>query len=76
MDGIIVFLKTFALFLIDNDIVNDNANGVIVCEEMSDDELWTGVTKDEIETLMDEEYQTFAIWKRVIKEEKYGERNL
>jgi len=34
----------------------------IMCKEYGDDEDWVGVTRDDVEDLIRDEYQTFEIW--------------
>jgi hypothetical protein len=58
--------KSLALFLIDSEIINDNKNGCIMNKEYGqdnneEDDMWNGVTKEDMPGLHNEEYENFAI---------------
>ena len=53
--------KATVIFLLQNKLLRPGFDG-IMCREYGDDDDWVGVTEDDIETIIGEEYKTFEVW--------------
>ena len=52
--------KATVIYLLQNGLLKPDT--IIMCKEYGDDEDWTGITEDDLETIVDDEYRTFEIW--------------
>jgi len=53
-----------AIFLLENNLFNDDGLGCIMCKEVGQDEDWQSVTKDDLDVMKDTGggLKTFEIW--------------